>query len=584
MDDARPGGVGARLYTGCREVVRADSPGEVAGAIDALDRLTAGGLYAGGLLAYEAGLALEPALAPLAANRGEGPLAWIGGFARMVPLSGAEVAALLPDPAGAWIGPARPMIPYSVYRRQFEAVHRHILAGDLYQMNLTFPAEVTVEGGALAAYAALRMRARAGFSALLWTGEEWLLSLSPELFFEIEGPMIRARPMKGTAPRLSDPAADRAAADALASDAKQRAENLMIVDLMRNDLSHVAEPGSVQVPGLFVVERYPGVHQMVSRIEARLTPGKTPGAVMRALFPCGSVTGAPKIAAMRAIAAIEPHPRGAYTGAIGVVAPGGDALFNVAIRTLSLKDGAGVARMGLGSGIVADSRPDSEYAECLDKAAFLTLGQPRFDLIETMAFTPADGIPLIERHLERMRTSARRLGFSFDRHAARNEIQAATFRLNQAARIRLLLAPGGALAIEVAPMPTAPAEPVGVAAVPLPVDSTDFRLAHKTTLRGFYDAARSDSVCFEVLFTRPDTRLTEGSFTNLFVPGADGVLRTPPLTDGLLPGVLRAELVETGRAVEASLTVADLAQGFYIGNALRGLIRAQLVAPGAARV
>jgi para-aminobenzoate synthetase/4-amino-4-deoxychorismate lyase len=273
---------------------------------------------------------------------------------------------------------------------------------------------------------------------------------------------------------------------------------------------------------------------------------------------------------MQAIAEVERSPRGAYCGAIGRVDARGDAQFNVAIRTLTWRDGEDHATLGLGSGIVADSRAGDEWDECLAKGAFLHVGTRAFDLIETMAFDPEEGIPLLERHLARLRASAEAFGCPFDRHAARNELQAATFRLRDARRLRLLLSPSGAIAVEVAPLPATPSAPVEVRIVPLPVDPADIRLRHKTSDRGFYDAARGDA--FEVVFEAPGGTLTEGSYTSLFVPRG-GTLVTPP-AGPLLPGVLRAELLESGRAHEGAVTRADLAHGFFIGNALRGLMPA----------
>jgi para-aminobenzoate synthetase/4-amino-4-deoxychorismate lyase len=423
------------------------------------------------------------------------------------------------------------------------------------------------------------------------TGRTTLLSFSPELFFSLEGRRLACRPMKGTARRGATPAADAAAARALAADPKQRAENLMIVDLMRNDLSRVAAPGSVATPELFAVETYPTIHQMVSVVTAELAPGLDAVDVLAAAFPCGSITGAPKVRAQAALAAIETGPpRGSYTGSIGRIDTGGDAAFNVAIRTLMIEGGTveggaiegdgPPALIGLGSGLVADSELGAEWDECLAKAAFLRAGHRRFDLIETMAFDSEEGIVLLERHIERMRRSAELFGFAFDRHSARNELQAATFRLRGAARIRLLLAAGGAVSVETGPMPPAPPAPVPVAVAPLPVDGRDFRLRHKTTDRGFYDRARRDAGEFEVLFEDGDGYLTEGSFTSLFVPRGDHLL-TPPLARGLLPGVLRGALIADGRAVEGDVTAADLVGGFFIGNALRGLMPAVAVGSGA---
>ena len=566
LDDARPGGR-ARLYRDPRAVLVAREVDEVPGVLDAVRAGLRDGRHAAGFLAYGAGAAFEDRVP----ESPHDPLAWFGLFDRAEPFDPAD----LPDPRGAWIGAAEPAIDFAAYAARLEEVLALIRAGDIYQANLTFPARTHVIGHPLAAYARLRAASGAGWGAVVATGEAVHLSLSPELFFTAEGGRLTARPMKGTAPRAADPAADRAASEALAADPKQRAENLMIVDLMRNDLSRVAVPGSVRVPALFEVERYPTVHQMTSTVEAALAPGRDAVDVMAALFPCGSITGAPKLRAMQAIAEIERGPRGLYTGAIGHFAPGGDAAFNVAIRTLSLAAGGDVATLGLGSGIVADSVAAAEWDECLAKGAFLTRGGRAFDLIETMRFDPHEGLLLLERHLARMRASAATFGYPFDRHAVRNELQAATFRLRDAARVRLLLAPGGGVAIETGPLPSARAEPWRVAVAPLPVDPADFRLRHKTSDRRFYDAARGGHD--EVVFVDPDGFVTEGSFTSVFVE-RDGVLLTPPATRGLLPGVLRAELIAGGRAVEQALTPADLAGGFLLGNALRGLVSAVTVA------
>jgi para-aminobenzoate synthetase/4-amino-4-deoxychorismate lyase len=570
LDDARPGGT-ARLYRAPVTTLQADTAEEVATLLAALDRAREEGRAVAGFLTYEAGRSAEGLIAPREAPL---PLGWFGIFDGYETV---EAGGLLPDPAGAWVGAPQPELGFADYACAFERVREWIEAGDIYQANLTFRATVSVLGDPRALYAAIRPRAAAGHGALVWTGTDWLLSFSPELFFRLHGATLSARPMKGTARRDADPARDAAAAAALAGDPKQRAENLMILDLLRNDIARVAVPGSVTVPERFVVERYPTVHQMVSSVQGTLAPNCTPAQALAALFPCGSVTGAPKRRAMEVIEAVEESPRGIYTGAIGRIDASGDASFNVAIRTLHLKPGAQTASLGLGSGVIADSTAAAEWRECHDKGRFLSLGQPRFDLIETMAFDPREGIPLLERHLERMKASARQLGFAFDRHAARNELQAATFRLERPSRVRLLLSASGAIAVEAGPLPPAPVEPVSVTVVPLPVAPADFRLRHKTSDRSFYDAARREAGCFEVAFLGPDGQLTEGSFTSLFVQ-RDGLLHTPPLSSGLLPGVLRAQLLEEGRAAETTLCPADLAQGFYVGNALRGLLRARLVA------
>lgn len=575
LDDARAGGAAARLYRDPVRIVSARTAAEIWPALEQVRAARRDRLHAAGFVAYEAGAAFEPALGapPPARAAGSPPLLWFGLFAGYAEIASEDVPALLPDPAGAWNAMPEPDIDRAAYDAQLAAVRERIVAGDLYQANLTHRARLRVLGDPQALYARLRATARAGYGALIETGAETILSLSPELFFALDGSRLTCRPMKGTARRGATPGEDAALAAALADDPKQRAENLMIVDLMRNDLARVARAGSVAAPRLFEVERYPTVHQLVSTVTAEIAPGRDAVDVLAALFPCGSITGAPKIAAMQAIAAIERQPRDLYTGAIGRFDADGDAMFNVAIRTLTLPHGADRAMLGTGGGIVADSVAVDEWDEARAKTDFLTRDARAFDLIETMAFDPDIGVLRLDLHLARLTASARAFGFAFDRHGARNELQAATFRLRGPRRIRLLLAAGGAVAIEVGPLPSAPIGPVPVAVVPLPVAPADIRLRHKTSDRAFYDRARRGAGSFEVVFARPDGRLTEGSFTSLFVPRGD-VLVTPPLADGLLPGVLRAELIERGRAVEGTLLAGDLAGGFFIGNAVRGLIPA----------
>lgn len=558
LDDAR--GQQARLFTGLIETLVADTPDAV---IPALDRLRTPGPWAG-FIGFEAGYALEPRLVPRTPPPGE-PLLWFGRFAseRRV-----ETATLLGD-APATAGPAMPTVARAWYDRQLAAVLALIAAGDIYQANLTFAATVPVAGHPLALYARLRAGSRAPHGALVFTGSLWLLSFSPELFFRLDGAALTARPMKGTATRGTDAGEDAALAAGLRADPKTLAENLMIVDLLRNDLSRVAH--GVQVPALFEVETYPTVLQMTSTVTATADPGIVAADVLARLFPCGSVTGAPKIRAMEVIAALEAAPRGVYTGSIGAIAANGDASFNVAIRTLVWRPGEATARAGLGSGIVADSEADAEWAECLAKAAFLgKRGAP--DIIETMR-VEAGQIADLDRHLARAAATARFLGTPFDPPDARTLALAAAAGIT--ARLRLLVSPAGALAVETAPLPTVPPRPVTVAIVPLPVAPDDWRLRHKTSDRSFYDAARAAGGTFEVVLARPDGQLTEGSFTSLFVARGDTLL-TPPLAAGLLPGILRARLIDEGRAHEARLTPADLRDGFFIGNALRGLLPARL--------
>jgi para-aminobenzoate synthetase / 4-amino-4-deoxychorismate lyase len=592
LDDARPDGASAaRLYAGPREVVVAQRAKDVLPALARIEALRIEGLHLAGYLAYEAGLALEPRLAPLTDARtgSDGPLLWFGAFKDYETIPASEVPDWLTaraTPGLAALGPLDPQLSTGGYLRTFAALQEAICAGDIYQANLTFPLAGSFRGDPLAIYSALRPAAAAGYGGVLFDGTHWLLSCSPELFVALRGTAAMAKPMKGTRPRGLNPEADAALAAELAASVKERAENLMIVDLLRNDLSRVAEAGSVRVEHPFAVESYPTVHTMTTTIKAQLAPGQSAADLIRALFPCGSITGAPKIRAMELIDLVERDSRGAYCGAIGRIDPTGDAAFNVAIRTLRLspgENGAGKAVLGVGSAIVADSEGLAEWRECLVKGGFVRGLAGQFDLIETMAFTPETGIVLLELHLERLKASAEELGFGFDRHAVRNAIQALCFEAEGPAKVRLVVSRSGAYALEIAELPEALPAPAACAVLRLPVDPRDWRLRHKSSDRGFYAtglAAARGAGAVEALFVRDDGLVTEGTFTNLFVERANdsgGLLLTPPAALGLLPGVLRRSLLDSGRAVEAELRLDDLADGFLIGNAVRGLIPARLL-------
>lgn len=582
LDDARENGaVPARLFTDPVEFITATNGQNIDAFLAVMDSWQATGAWAAGWLGYEAGLALEPRLAEIALPTPSWPMAWFARFASMERVPANMVPMLLPDSAGATMAQLEPAITFDAYQRAAETVLAAIRAGDIYQANLTFNATVTIHGDPLALYAALRQTARSGYGALVFTGTHWLLSLSPELFFSRRNSTLIARPMKGTATRQRGEEADRAAAFRLRSDPKQQAENLMIVDLIRNDMSRVSIPGSVNVTDLFRVESYPTVHQMVSEITAELRPDVTISDVLKAAFPCGSIIGAPKGQAALTIAGVEREPRNAYTGSIGFLGPNDEAAFNVGIRTLALpaaiqSNGARLAKLGLGSGIVADSSAANEWRECLAKGEFVVqASQARFDLIETIAFEPHEGMPLLNAHLQRLSSSAAILGFRFDRHELRNRLQHATFRRDSPARVRVRLSPDGFTAIEVSDVPFVPRK-LRVALTKLPVSSEDIRLRHKTSDRAFYEAARASSGADEVIFVLPDGHVSEGSFTSVFVE-RDGVFLTPPPIHAQLAGVLQQSMLADGRAKVAPLTADDLHHGLRLGNALRGLMMAELV-------
>lgn len=349
-------------------LIRADDAEQVATALAALAEAQAAGHWLAGYCSYELGYALEPRLAGLMPAKRRLPLICFGVYGAPAP-GGLDTGA-------AQIGAFQPGWSRAAYRQAFERVHALIRAGDIYQANLTFPMHAPARGGAQALYAALLARQPVGFGALVeQAGLPDLLCRSPELFFRRDrGGRIETLPMKGTQPRGGDAAEDARRRAFLETDVKNRAENLMIVDLLRNDLSRVSEPGSVRVPRLYQVETYETVHQMVSQVTAKLRPGTGLGEILRALYPCGSITGAPKIRAMEVIRALETGARDAYCGSIGWAAPDGRASFNVAIRTLLLDGGR--ARLNVGGGVVYDSDADSEYDEALWKARFSAISQP----------------------------------------------------------------------------------------------------------------------------------------------------------------------------------------------------------------
>jgi para-aminobenzoate synthetase/4-amino-4-deoxychorismate lyase len=433
LDDARVGMEGcARLYTAPREIVIARRPDEVAPALARIEALLSQGYAMAGHIGYEAGLALEPRLAPLADARSgaDGPLIWMGAFDGWRDMSSAQVAAWLdecakPNPAPR-IGPMVPAIGAGAYAQAFDHIAEAIRAGDIYQANFTFPLTGPWSGDPLASMPNCAPAA----------GRPWrhpvrraILAAQPvaRIVFRGAGPPIARQTHERHPPARQHPESDAALARELFESVKDRSENLMILDLMRNDIARVSDAGSVRVDAPFAIESYPTVHQMVSTVNARLEDGRSLVDVIRALFPCGSVTGAPKIRAMELIHAHERDPRGIYCGSLGHIDPAnatnsaGSASFNVAIRSLRLAPD-GKAVLGVGSAVVADSVAIDEWRECLVKGGFVHQPAPDkmiagFDLIETMAFDPELGVPMLEAHLERMKESAGLLGFSFDRHA-----------------------------------------------------------------------------------------------------------------------------------------------------------------------
>jgi para-aminobenzoate synthetase/4-amino-4-deoxychorismate lyase len=589
LDDRLSPGAASRLFENPVEILRCDTPHEVEATLARLDEALARGLSAAGFLSYELGYLFEPKLAHLLPSERDQPLLWMGLFEAPRRLDGPAAARFLDDRADTphRIDNLRLSLAREDYLKALAKVKDYIVAGDVYQINLTFKYLFDLAGDPVSLYRELRRKQRVAHGGLIHAEDFDVLSLSPELFIRAVEGAVLAKPMKGTAARRPTAEADAAERAWLRADEKSRAENLMIVDLLRNDLGRVAEIGSVAVPELFSVETYPTVHQMTSSVTARLRAGVGVPELLRSLFPCGSVTGAPKVHAMEIINELEPNPRGVYTGAVGMLGPDGEIALNVAIRTLMLRrDDARAGwrgEMGIGSGIVFDSDPGAEYEECLLKARFLTEPFQPFRLLETLRWRHTGGYDLLERHLTRLANSATHFGTLCDLSAVRSALSnnVLEFPANDM-RVRLTLGEDGDIEIEARPLPAEdPNAVLRYALSDRPIDDTSAFFYHKTTRRVFYETElsrlRAATGCDEVILCNARGELTEGTYTNLFIE-RDGVLLTPPVASGLLDGTLRRALLESadGRTREAALRPEDLprADAVYLGNSVRGLVKA----------
>jgi para-aminobenzoate synthetase/4-amino-4-deoxychorismate lyase len=603
----RPSMPWTRLFLAPSRICVAHRSDEVPELLRTLEAAVASGLTAAGYFAYECGQAFEPK-ARMRAGSAEpaSPLAWFGIYDRAYVFDHASGQFVDGDPPG--LADARPGSPgpedssnifsgfsltESDYARRLAQIHEWIRSGDVYQLNLTAPLRIAANGNAAALYGRLRARQPAACGAFLHPERgRRILSFSPELFFRIENDgatrRIVTRPMKGTAPRGRYPDEDRRQAEWLRADAKNRSENLMIVDLLRNDLGRLARFGTVRVDRLFAVERHPTLWQMTSTVSAELRANVGFEEVFRALFPSGSVTGAPKVRAMQLIAEIEDAPRGVYTGAIGFFSRE-QTVFNVAIRTLDVQCDHGLrGSMGLGSGIVIDSDPAQEYRECLLKAEFLTRAPQEFSLVETILWNR--GFPLLEMHLERLAASAGYFDFPCHPDAIRDALHtcARLWADPTPRKVRLLLNRDGAFALTAEALPPADesARPVRVRVSSTRTDPADGMLFHKTTHRPLYARefeAATQAGFDEVLFLNRRGELTEGAISNLILE-IDGRWFTPPVDCGLLAGVYRRRLLEAHpeegqRKIEERLLTEDDLRGagaVYICNALRGLRQAKV--------
>ena len=555
------------------QVLSTADPAAVPALLEALEaRVERERLHAGGYLAYEAAGGFDGALRT-AAPDGR-PVCAFGLFRRATPRHALPWRGAAPG--ADWV----PECTSGAYRAAFDRLKQGLRDGAHYQVNLSQRLRARLAADPASVFARLVKRQPAAHAAYLRLGGRALLSVSPELFFERDGALLRTRPMKGTAPRGAG-AADQEQARCLRASAKERAENLMIVDLLRNDLGRIARPGTVSVPALFEVEAHPTVWQMTSSVEAHSDASLA--GVLAALFPCASVTGAPKAAAMAAIAGLEESPRGVYTGAIGYVGPGRQARFGVAIRTLDVQAGSGAAEYGIGSGVVWDSAAEAEYEECLAKARVL-LGAEDFALIETLRWRTDTGYWLLDAHCARLERSAAFFGWPAPDAARAHLLERARAFPARPQRVRLMYRADEVFTIDVQDFEPPGAAPVRLGLAPQTVPSADPFLRHKTTRRARYEAGRTARPdCDDVVFCNEAGELTETSIANLAFR-RDGRWWTPPERSGLLPGTLRAALLERHTLAERVLPLAELGhcEALAVLNSVRGWQPARWVAAPAA--
>jgi len=543
------------------EVIVAEHPVQVPAAIDRVEReIATNGWHAVGVIAFEAGSAWGLPAAPPEPGL---PLAWFALYpADQVTRSEAPRSTGDHEVRGLHASVDR-----EAFGRAFDQVRRHLADGDTYQVNYTFRMEGGFSGRPGSLFARLVEAQHGRCSAYVNMGRHVVCSASPELFFERANGHITTRPMKGTARRGRTTAEDDRQRALLQASPKQRAENVMIVDMMRNDLGRIADVGSVDVPMLFEVERYPNVWQMTSSITARSQARLAD--IFGALHPSASVTGAPKISTMKILRELEPHARGIYTGAIGHIGPDGSARFNVAIRTAVVDRALGTVNFGIGSGLVWDSNADDEYAECLLKGSILTRPPQEFELLETIRWTPDEGFWLLDRHIARLSDSSAYFGIPLDLHRVREVLRSSVSGSTSPLRVRLLVGRDGMPHVEHRPL-TIGEGPVTLRLARSPIDASSPFLFHKTTARAAYDAARLPG-CDDTLLWNEEGLVTEATIANVLIEGEHGIV-TPPVDCGLLAGTCRAELLARGDVTERRVTVDDVrrARRLWVTNGVQG--------------
>ncbi len=561
---------GEMCYRSPSAIVEASRIEEVIPALAEIEAAVATGLHAAGFIAYEAAPAFDPAFR--VHDAGDAPLLWFGLYAQRV--ESALSTQTPPTPGAFDLGEWRADVVETEYTEALRRIRERVGAGDTYQVNYTFPSRATFCGSARAWFEHLCRGQSADYRAYIDTGSTKIVSLSPELFFRLEGDTLTAKPMKGTHARGLGSGQDVESARALRNSPKERAENIMIVDLLRNDLGRISEIGSVEVERLFETERYETLWQMTSTIKSKTRASISE--IFGALFPSGSVTGAPKINTMKIIRELERFPRGVYCGCIGWISPGRQAEFNVAIRTATVDPQAGVARVHVGSGVTWGSDPEAEYEECQVKMAYLNRRHVDFQLLESIRWE--GGFFLLEEHLERLRDSATYFGIRIDDDALRQTLDECVGELGEGVfKIRLLVRRDGVVRVESEPA-KAPHH-VRARLAPEAIDAQNPFLYHKTTHRAVYErAAAMNSDCDDTILWNAEGEVTESTIANLAAL-INGEWVTPPIRCGLLPGTMRRRLLEQGKIVEGVITKEALAQAEEIAlfNSVRKWVEVELI-------
>lgn len=577
-------------YQNPEEVITAKTPEELFNAFEIIQQRMDDGFHVAGWISYEAGLCLEDKLISLLPTKLDVPLLKMGVFKGrdIIDDEGAnQYWRPYDDQSHFKLGAMKLNLSRQQYEDSFDKIQKFLNAGDIYQVNYTMKASFDFKGSTKSLYASLRNAQQVEYGAYIESDDLTIVSLSPELFIRKDDNNLTAKPMKGTGKRGRYQLEDDIFKEVLRKSEKDQAENLMIVDLLRNDLSKKADKGSVHVSKLFELEKYKTLFTMTSTIVARVNRMHSPIDILTSIFPCGSITGAPKIRAQQIIDELEEHQRGIYTGAIGFFTPEGDMCFSVPIRTMTINN-MGEGELGLGGAIVADSKVKEEYNECLLKASFVTDDHPRFDLIESLRYSPSEGFPFLNNHLERLCSSAEYFLFQFDIQEIKDGLleHASLLQCEEGAyfKVRLLLSKDGNHTITSVKMKNNSDINIPLAVLSSsPIDSSDQFYFHKTTQRAFYQKELSShqitTGCFDVIFKNEKDEITEGCFTNIFIK-KEGFYYTPPVECGLLRGIYREFLLadDNHKTIEKILNVSDLesADEVYLCNSVRGLQRVNI--------